>query len=78
MRRTRQHPCREALREAQAGKLLTNPDEAVEGRIADLAAPLLEEWDRDAPAALTRLLERGQALILAQLMFKMVMRAFPT
>lgn len=66
-----------ALREAKQESYWTNPDEAVEGRIADLGRALLEEWDRDAPAALTRLLERGQALILAQLMFKMVMPGFP-
>ena len=56
-----------ALREAKQESYWTNPDEAVEGRIADLGRALLEQWDRDAPAALTRLLERGQALILAQL-----------
>ncbi|WP_405404490.1 malto-oligosyltrehalose synthase [Paracoccus sp. Ld10] len=66
-----------ALREAKQDSFWTNPDEAVEGRISGLGRALLAQWDTDAPPALTRLLDRGQALMLAQLLFKTVMPGFP-
>ncbi|WP_265500894.1 malto-oligosyltrehalose synthase [Paracoccus beibuensis] len=65
-----------AMREAKETSFWTRPDTASEEAAASFAAALLEQWS-DKPQALSRLLARGDALILAQLLFKMVMPGFP-
>ncbi|CAM3071395.1 malto-oligosyltrehalose synthase [Paracoccus nototheniae] len=66
-----------AMREAKEVSFWTNPDEDAETRTAGLGRALLAAWDREPPAALTRLLDRSQALVLMQLLVKMVMPGFP-
>ena len=66
-----------AMREAKETSFWTNPDRTAEAALADLGRALLEGWDAQPPAALTRLLQRGEALMLAQLLFKAVMPGFP-
>ena len=68
---------RKAMREAKETSFWTRPDEAAEGAVAGLGRALLEAWDRAAPAELTRLSERGDALTLAQLLVKAIMPGFP-
>lgn len=66
-----------ALREAKQTSFWTRPDAAREQAAGDLGRALLAEWDRDRPAALTALTDRGDALMLAQLACKMLMPGFP-
>lgn len=66
-----------AFREAKLGSFWTAPDETSEKAAADFGGAVLSSWKAEAPAELGRLLARGQALCLAQLLFKMVMPGFP-
>ncbi|WP_411840287.1 malto-oligosyltrehalose synthase [Paracoccus sp. ME4] len=66
-----------AMREAKETSFWTRPDEDAEARLADLGRALLDGWQAARPDALTRLLWRGDALMLAQLLIKAVMPGFP-
>ncbi|MCG6112976.1 MAG: malto-oligosyltrehalose synthase [Paracoccus sp.] len=66
-----------AMREAKETSFWTNPDLTAEAALADLGHALLDGWHHNPPAALTALLQRGEALMLAQLLFKAVMPGFP-
>lgn len=65
-----------AMREAKETSFWTCPDEAAEAAAASFGRALLEQWAA-RPPSLERLLERGDALILSQLLFKTVMPGFP-
>ena len=66
-----------AMREAKEDSFWTNPDEALETRVSDLGRALLAEWEGAPPEALTRLLDRAQALVLMQLLLKTIMPGYP-
>ncbi|MEE2861657.1 MAG: malto-oligosyltrehalose synthase [Pseudomonadota bacterium] len=65
-----------AMREAKETSFWTRPDQKAEDAAAAFGEGLLAQWS-DAPPELKRLLARGDALILAQLLFKCVMPGFP-
>lgn len=66
-----------AMREGKEFSFWSNPDEAVEARVSGLACALMAQWNAQPAPEVTRLLDRGQAVMLAQLLFKMVMPGFP-
>ncbi|MDN5567640.1 MAG: malto-oligosyltrehalose synthase, partial [Paracoccus sp. (in: a-proteobacteria)] len=66
-----------AMREAKLTSFWTNPDENAEAASACFGKAVLTRWHDNPPPALQRLLARGQALSLAQLLFKSLMPGFP-
>ncbi|WP_282602089.1 malto-oligosyltrehalose synthase [Paracoccus sp. PARArs4] len=65
-----------AMREAKLRSFWTNPDEDAESRAKALTSAVLDSW-RVPPPALTRLIERADALILMQLAMKVLTPGFP-
>ncbi|MBU2956083.1 malto-oligosyltrehalose synthase [Paracoccus sp. 1_MG-2023] len=65
-----------AMREAKLRSFWTNPDELAEGQAKALTSAVLDSW-RDAPPALEQLLARADALVLMQLLMKMLTPGFP-
>ncbi|MDO6585294.1 malto-oligosyltrehalose synthase [Salipiger sp. 1_MG-2023] len=66
-----------ALREARQLSSWTNPDEAIEAAAAEFGAALLSDWRRQPPEALSRLVQRGEALSLAAHALRLVMPGVP-
>jgi (1->4)-alpha-D-glucan 1-alpha-D-glucosylmutase len=66
-----------AMREAKLTSFWTNPDENAEAAAARLGHAVLDRWHDEPVAALQRLVDRGQTLSLAQLLFKAIMPGFP-
>nr|WP_111298455.1 malto-oligosyltrehalose synthase [Paracoccus saliphilus] len=66
-----------AMREAKLTSFWTAPDTTAEDAASAFGAAVLAAWEQDAPDALGALLARGQALMMAQLLFKAVMPGFP-
>ena len=66
-----------AMREAKRVTNWTYPDEAAEARVLDLIPRLVARWRDDRPAALDRLIARGEALSLTQTALKIAMTGVP-
>jgi (1->4)-alpha-D-glucan 1-alpha-D-glucosylmutase len=66
-----------AMREAKLTSFWTNPDQDAEAAAAHMGHAVLDQWRDHPQPALHRLVKRGQALSLAQLLFKAVMPGFP-
>ena len=66
-----------ALREARELSTWLDPDEAAEAAAAEFGAGLLAHWRRAEPEALTRLVQRGEALALASHALRLVMPGVP-
>ncbi|RJE81119.1 malto-oligosyltrehalose synthase [Paracoccus sp. JM45] len=66
-----------AMREAKLTSFWTNPDQDAEAAAARMGHAVLDQWRDNPQPALLRLLQRGQALSLAQLLFKALMPGFP-
>lgn len=66
-----------AMREAKLTSFWTNPDQASEAAARDFARDLLDQWTDRPDPALQSLMDRGAALIFAQLAFQMLMPGFP-
>ena len=66
-----------AMREAKRVTNWTYPDEAAEARVLGLIPRLVARWRDDRPAALDRLIARGEALSLSQTALKIAMTGVP-
>ncbi|WP_127144003.1 malto-oligosyltrehalose synthase [Pelagibacterium montanilacus] len=66
-----------AMREAKLTSFWTRPDTQAESNARAFAREVLQSWTQDRPEALAALIERGNALSLAQLALKAVMPGFP-